>query len=256
MQGELVAVEQGTALRGQLDGVEGRLVAVEHDQRRRLLSQRIDPGDTLIPEPAIPGDSTLNVNVFTPAPGGDARLPVMVYIHGGGYVAGSPASPWYDGRSFNRDGVVTVTLSYRLGFDGFGWIDDAPANRGVLDWLCALEWVRSHIASFGGDPRRVTIAGQSAGGGAVLTLLGMPRAQGLFHRALAVSPATTDIPSARAEAIGRRLAALGGVEPTRAGLGSLPESRVQELQQLAPKLPGASRVAWGAGRPCWRGRPG
>ena len=88
-------------------------------------AQRGDPGVTLIPEPSVEGDSTLNVNVYTPAvPVGDdadsAGMPVLVYIHGGGYFAGSPASPWYDGRNFNRDGVVTVTLSYRLGFDGFG----------------------------------------------------------------------------------------------------------------------------------------
>ena len=70
--------------------------------------QRGDPGVTLIPEPSVPGESTLNVNVFTPAPATDAALPVLVYIHGGGYFAGSPASPWYDGAAFNRDGVVTV----------------------------------------------------------------------------------------------------------------------------------------------------
>lgn len=84
---------------------------------------------TLIPEPSVEGDSTLNVNVFTPDPTPAAQgagLPVLVWIHGGGYFAGSPASPWYDGRNFNRDGVVTVSLSYRLGFDGFGWIEDAP----------------------------------------------------------------------------------------------------------------------------------
>ena len=119
------------------------------------------------------GRRTLNVNVYTPSPTeaapGDG-LPVLVYFHGGGYFAGSPASPWYDGRNFNRDGVVTVTLSYRLGFDGFGWMESAPANRGVRDWLLGLEWVQHHIAAFGGDPRRVTIVGQSAGGGAVLTL--------------------------------------------------------------------------------------
>ncbi|MFE5671657.1 carboxylesterase/lipase family protein [Agromyces sp. NPDC056523] len=206
-------------------------------------AQRGDPGVTLIPEPSVPGESTLNVNVFTPRPAAAAAgsgLPVLVWIHGGGYVAGSPASPWYDGRGFNGDGVVTVSVSYRLGFDGFGWIADAPANRGVLDWLCALEWMRDHVAAFGGDPARVTIAGQSAGGGAVLTLLGMPRAQGLFHRAWAVSPATADIPAARAEAVGRRLAALGGVEPTRAGLGELRESRVHELQEQATRGDGAA----------------
>ncbi len=204
-------------------------------------AQRGDPGVTLIPEPSVPGESTLNVNVFTPAPATDAALPVLVYIHGGGYFAGSPASPWYDGAAFNRDGVVTVSISYRLGFDGFGWIADAPMNRGVLDWLLALEWVRDNIAAFGGDPARVTIAGQSAGGGAVLTLLGMPRAQSLIAGVYSISGAAADVTLAEAESFGRELAALGGVEPTRAGLSTLSESRVLELQkQLTDPAPGGN----------------
>ncbi|MFZ8360668.1 carboxylesterase family protein, partial [Staphylococcus aureus] len=84
---------------------------------------------------------------------------VLVWIHGGGFVSGSPASRWYDGHAFARDGVVTVTLSYRLGFDGFGAIDGAPSNRGLRDQIAALEWVRDEIRAFGGDPARVTIAG-------------------------------------------------------------------------------------------------
>ncbi len=187
---------------------------------------------TLIPEPSIPGDSTLNVNVFTPSPAHveGTGLPVLVYIHGGGFVAGSPASPWYDGAAFNRDGVVTVSVSYRLGFEGFGWIDGAPHNRGVLDWILALEWVRDNIAAFGGDPARVTIAGQSAGGGAVLTLLGMPSAQQLFHRVHSISGAVADVPLADAEALARRLAEAGGVEPTVDGFSSLSEDAVLALQ--------------------------
>ena len=104
-------------------------------------------------------------------------------------------------------------------------------NRGVLDWLLALEWVRDNIAAFGGDPARVTIAGQSAGGGAVLTLLGMPSAQPLFGGVYSISGAAADVTVAEAESFGRRLAELGGVEPTRAGLSSLPEARVLELQK-------------------------
>ena len=202
-------------------------------------AQRGDPGVTLIPEPSIPGESTLNVNVFTPSPeraDAGAGLPVLVWIHGGGYFAGSPASPWYDGRNFNRDDVVTVTISYRLGFDGFGWIEDAPSNRGVRDWLLALEWVQQNIAEFGGDPGRVTIAGQSAGGGAVLTLLGMEKAQHLFHGVYAVSGALADVTPQRAEQLGRTIAASGGVQPTRAGFGSLSEERVLELQKKATEL--------------------
>ncbi|GAA1058691.1 carboxylesterase/lipase family protein [Agromyces bracchium] len=211
--------------------------------------QRGDPGATLIPEPSVPGDATLNVDVFTPAPhtgeaseaDGAGGLPVLVWFHGGGYVAGSPASPWYDGRTFNRDGVVTVNVSYRLGFDGFGWIAGAAPNRGVLDWLLALEWVRDHVAAFGGDPRRVTIAGQSAGGGAVLTLLGMPRAQGLFHRAWAVSPAVADVSRERAQAFARRIGELGGIRPDLDGLRSLSEERIRQLQREALQPPRGAR---------------
>ncbi|SDR73787.1 carboxylesterase/lipase family protein [Microterricola viridarii] len=199
---------------------------------------------TLIPEPAFPGDSTLNVNVFTPAPlapGTDAAesagLPVLVYIHGGGYVSGSPSSPWYDGAPFNRDGVIVVSVSYRLGFHGFGYIEDAPMNRGVLDWLLALEWVQDNIAAFGGDPRQVTLAGQSAGGGAVLTLLGMPSAQHLFRGVYSISGVPTKGGMAEeAEAVGRKLAELGGVPPTRAGLGTLSEARILELQAAASPM--------------------
>ncbi|WP_290474437.1 carboxylesterase family protein [Leifsonia sp. 71-9] len=189
---------------------------------------------TLIPEPSIPGDSTLNVNVYTPAPGEPgASLPVLVYIHGGGYTAGSPASPWYDGRAFNRDGVVTVSLSYRLGFDGFGYIEGAPSNRGVRDWLLALDWVQRNIAAFGGDPGQVTIAGQSAGGGAVLTLLGMPAAQHLFRAVWSLSGAVGDVAEARAKGIAQNLARLAGVEANRDGFATVPETRILELQDKA-----------------------
>jgi para-nitrobenzyl esterase len=185
---------------------------------------------TSIPEPSFPGDSTLNVNVFTPSPEPSAEpLPVLVWIHGGGFIAGSPASPWYDGRAFNRDGVVTVTVSYRLGFDGFGWIPDAPSNRGVRDWLLALEWVRANVASFGGDPERVTIGGQSAGGGAVLHLLATEQAQHLFHRVLAVSPSAPAVKAEVAERIARRMAELVGVEPTKAGFATVPDEDLRDL---------------------------
>jgi len=193
---------------------------------------------TTIPEPSISGEDILNLNVFTPRPqaatGSEALLPVLVYVHGGGYVAGSPASPWYDGAAFNRDGVVTVTVSYRLGFDGFGWLPDAPANRGILDWLLALEWVRSNISQFGGDPARVTIAGQSAGGGAVMTLLAMPRARGLFRAAASISGVPSDIPLERAKQTTVRLAERLGVAPDRSSF-----VRVSEGDLLAAQRTGS-----------------
>ncbi|TQJ30086.1 carboxylesterase/lipase family protein [Microbacterium sp. SLBN-146] len=203
--------------------------------------QRGDTGITLIPEPSIPGESTLNVNVFTPDPRADG-LPVLVWIHGGGYISGSPASAWYDGRAFARDGIVTVSISYRLGFDGFGHIPGAPSNRGVRDWLAALEWVQENIAAFGGDPARVTIAGQSAGGGAVLTLLGMPAAQHLFHSAWALSAALVDVSPERARTTTARLANLAGVTPDRAGFASVPEERLRELEEKAAASDSTDRI--------------
>ncbi|MFT4210416.1 MAG: carboxylesterase family protein [Microbacterium sp.] len=195
---------------------------------------------TTIPEPSIPGDDTLSVNVFTPAPG-DARaaLPVLVWVHGGGYFAGSPASPWYDGTAFARDGVVVVTLSYRLGFDGFGWMSDAPLNRGILDQIAALEWVQENIRAFGGDPTRVTIAGQSAGGGSVLTLMTSPRARGLFRAAISHSGAAGHLAVATVEPIGRAFAAAMAVPPTRAGWLGVPEETVLDHEREFNRVDGA-----------------
>ena len=201
---------------------------------------------TTIPEPSFPGDSTLNANVFTPAPGDTtAQLPVLVWIHGGGFFAGSPSSPWYDGISYNRDGIVTVSLSYRLGFDGFGWIADAPTNRGVRDWVLGLEWVRDNIAAFGGDPSRITIAGQSAGGTAVIALLSSPAAQGLFARVIAHSGAGLSQSLAESERIGRGFAAAAGVEPTIAGWSALTEDELLDAQTayMAPSGPPPASAA-------------
>lgn len=213
---------------------DGVLEATEYG----ATAQRAVDGVVLIPEPSIPGDSTLNVNVFTPdpTPADGAGLPVMVWIHGGGFFAGSPASPWYDGRNFNRDGIVTVTISYRLGFDGFGWIDGAPSNRGVRDWLLALEWVQRNVAAFGGDPNRVTIAGQSAGGGAVMTLLGMESAQHLFHGVYSMSGFVAEGTMAEAQEFGRSMAERGKVAPTLTGWRSLTEQQVLDLQKKSTSM--------------------
>lgn len=186
---------------------------------------------TAIPEPCVPGEETLNVNVFTPAPGdGGAGLPVFVWIHGGGFKAGSSPGAWYDGSSFNRHGVVVVSISYRLGFDGFGWIADAPHNRGVRDQIAALEWVRDNIRGFGGNPARVTIGGQSAGGASVRTLMAAPLARGLFQAAISQSGALRACLLDDAERAGRRLAELAGVPCRVADLALLEEDRILDLQ--------------------------
>jgi para-nitrobenzyl esterase len=202
--------------------------------------QRREEANAIIPEPSIPGAETLNLNVFTP--GLEGSRPVLVWIHGGGFSAGSNASPWYDGAAFNRDGIVTVSISYRLGFDGFGVIDGVPDNRGVRDWIAALEWVQRNIASFGGDPDRVTIAGHSAGGGAVLTLFGMPAAQHLFHAGMSFSGALGDLPRELARERSIRLAELVGTSPTLEGYRAVTERQLTRRQYEASLL-GKSRLA-------------
>src|SRR5204863_2758420 len=111
---------------------------------------------------------------------GSAGRPVMVWIPGGMFAYhATGASAWYDGSRFARDGIVCVTINYRVGADGFLYLGEGNANRGLLDQVAALEWVRENIAAFGGDPANVTIFGQSAGAMSVGTLLSMPCADGL-----------------------------------------------------------------------------
>ena len=136
-------------------------------------------------------ESCLFLNVHTPAPDG-ARRPVLFWIHGGSYMTGRGAS--FDGTPFCRNGdLVVVTVNYRLGVLGFlelGHLDPDLAgsgNNGIRDQIAALRWVRDHITAFGGDPNRVTIAGESAGAGSVMALLASPEAEGLFHQAIAQS---------------------------------------------------------------------
>lgn len=130
-------------------------------------------------------EDCLTLNVWTPGCDG-ARRPVMVWIHGGAFALGTGASPTYDGRGLaERGDVVVVTINYRLGPLGFLYLPEIGAvNLGLLDQVVALEWVRDHIDAFGGDPAHVTVFGESAGGKSIECLLAMPRARGLFRRAI------------------------------------------------------------------------
>ncbi|MFE8976463.1 carboxylesterase/lipase family protein [Streptomyces cyaneofuscatus] len=185
------------------------------------------PLDRLLPDPAVAGEEWLNLNVWTPstegAEGGERAegLPVLVWIHGGSLLHGSSAVPVYDGSAFARDGVVLVSVNYRLGVEGFGLFPDAPANRGLLDQLAALGWVRDNIAGFGGDPDRVTVAGESAGAVSIGALLATDRAAGLFRRAVLQSGApaalTPDAARGTTELIARRL----GVPATAAAFAAV-----------------------------------
>ena len=178
---------------------------------------------TLVPEPVNPGPDCLQLNVFTPADAGPAaRLPVLFWIHGGGFFAGCNASTWYRGEPFASKGVVTVSINYRLGAEGFLVIDGAASNRAVRDWLLALEWVQENIEAFGGDPTKVTIAGQSAGGVACSTLLATPSAKDLFRSAICMSgsrPPTTTVEDAAA--LTTTMAESLGVAPTLEALAAV-----------------------------------
>jgi para-nitrobenzyl esterase len=185
---------------------------------------------TLIPEPVIAGDDCLSVNVFTPDPGA-AGLPVLVWMHGGGFVTGCSASPWYVGHRFCRDGVVVVSFNYRLGIEGFLAVDGAPVNRGLLDALAALEWVQENVEAFGGDPGNVTMGGQSAGAIGTAALLAVPRAARLFRRVALLSGAGQGLTSVEGAEAQRAFVAehLGG-EATASTLAALDGEAIRVAQ--------------------------
>lgn len=134
------------------------------------------------------GDDCLNLNIWAPL--STSPLPVMVWIHGGGFIVGSSAQSMYEASRLARDNqVVVVSINYRLGLLGFGCWDDFPAleadtNNGLRDQILALQWVQDHIAAFGGDPTQVTLFGESAGAMSIACLLASPPAKGLFQRAI------------------------------------------------------------------------
>ncbi|MFD3872974.1 carboxylesterase/lipase family protein [Streptomyces sp. NPDC058623] len=197
----------------------------------------------LLPDPEIPGEDCLNLNVWTPDPAPGAGLPVMVWIHGGAHTRGSSAVPVYDGAAFARDGVVLVSVNFRLGVLGYGLFPDAPANRGLLDQIAALEWVRDNIAAFGGDPARVTLFGESAGAISIGALLGAPRAAGLFARAVLQSGAPEATPHEKVRAMVRRMASLLKVPATAtafaaAGTPALLAAQAVVLRRSSPVLGG------------------
>ena len=189
------------------------------------------------PPPRWDEAQCLTLNVTTPALDG-AKRPVMFWIHGGAFVNGAGSSPVYDGTKFAQHGdVVVVTVNYRLGAFGFLHLDEVfgadfagSGNAGILDQVAALEWVRDNIEAFGGDPDHVTIFGESAGGMSVGTLLGLPRAEGLYHRAIVQSGSSSfALPSGRATTTAREVLALAGVT-TVEELESVPAEQILTAQ--------------------------
>lgn len=190
-------------------------------------------------------EDCLYLNVWSRAPGAmGARMPVMVWLHGGGFAYGSGQWPMYDGARLAAQGAVVVSVNHRLNV--FGYLDlpevEGSGNAGMLDLVAALEWVRDNIRFFGGDPDNVTIFGESGGGAKVSYLLAMPKAKGLFHRAIIQSgPGVKAVPRDRAAALRADLyKELGLAEGDVAGLRALPVDKLLAAARAAEaRQPGA-----------------
>lgn len=202
----VIACRAGRFAGAREDGVAA-FRGIRYGQARRFRAPTVAPAPpgtlrAIEPGPACPqrgkrhpqAEDCLFLNVWTPRPDPRARLPVMVWIHGGGYAYGSANDPITDGRALAAAGdVVVVTVNHRLNALGYLYLarldPEFPdsGNAGQLDLVLALQWVRDNIAAFGGDPANVTLIGQSGGGGKIATLMAMPAARGLFRRAITMS---------------------------------------------------------------------
>jgi para-nitrobenzyl esterase len=193
-------------------------------------------------------EDCLFLNVWTPARSGRERLPVLVYFYGGGFAAGDGSEPRYDGAAMARKGIVALTVNYRLGVFGFMAHPEltkesprrASGNYGLLDQAAALAWVRDNIAAFGGDPRRVTIAGESAGSISVSALMASPLSRGLIAGAIgesgaAINPTFEPVPLADAEQAGVAFGAAARAD-SLAALRAMPADAVLAVQG-GPRLP-------------------
>ena len=183
---------------------------------------------------SLEGGDYLALNIWAPADGN--KRPVMVWIHGGGFVVGSKDAPVSDGTEFARSGAVCVAINYRMGIDGFLPIPGVPTNLGLRDMIAALKWVQANIGSFGGDAGNVTVFGESAGAMAIADLVTSPLAQGLFKRAIVESghgAMVREIDIARR--LVTRLAKALGVPATPEGFASLPYERIWKGMEKVSK---------------------
>ena len=191
-------------------------------------------------------EDCLYLNVWTPAKSGSERLPVLVYFYGGGFVAGDGSEPRYDGESMARKGIVSLTVNYRLGVFGFLAHPDltkesphhASGNYALLDQHAALQWVQKNIAAFGGDPKKVTIAGESAGSIAVSAQMASPLSKNLIAGAIGesgalIAPTLPPVPLAQGEEEGTKFAASVGAT----SLAALRAMSTAQIQDAAAKLP-------------------
>jgi para-nitrobenzyl esterase len=190
------------------------------------------------------GDEYLTADVWTPAPEAKGS-PVLVFLHGGAFVAGSGSAPVYDGTGFARAGTVLVTINYRLGVEGFLPLSGGATNIGLRDQLAALRWVHENAAAFGGDPGNVTVFGESAGAISVACLLGSPLSEGLFRGAIVQSGHADMVREpAQAEILAEKVAADLGVAATAEAFRTVPLDEVLAVQNglKAPDLRDAQGI--------------
>lgn len=175
-------------------------------------------------QPGITGHAgdhdCLSLNIWSPP--GTGPWPVIVWMPGGGFMRGGTSDALYDGSAMASAGVVFVSINYRIGVDGFMHFDDAAPNRGLQDQMAALRWIQQNIALFGGDPSRVTVAGVSAGAGAITHLMGLPECDALFQRIILQSPSLQSHSLDDAQRIRNALAGELGVAPTQNALAAVP----------------------------------
>ncbi|MDB5713916.1 MAG: Para-nitrobenzyl esterase [Sphingomonadales bacterium] len=191
--------------------------------------------DRMLGIPVGNGPDYLTLNVYAPTDVSPGR-PVMLFIHGGSFVAGSKDAPVYDGRAFARDGVVCVVINYRVGIEGFLPVAGAATNIGIRDMIAALIWVRDNIAAFGGAAGNVTLFGESGGAWCIAALMTSPLAKGLFHRAICQSGhilLTRDMPVM--QRLVKRLARRLKVTPDVEGFGSLAPEQLLPAQDWVMK---------------------
>jgi para-nitrobenzyl esterase len=182
------------------------------------------------PPPGVPLDDYLSVNVWVPQgarPG--APLPVLVWVYGGGFIAGDAADASFEPSTLARDArALVVSMNYRVGVEGFGFVPGAPHNRGLLDVLLCMEWVQENINAFGGDPDNITVYGQSAGAGTVAALLSMPDTGRFWSRAVLGSlPCLYDTPALAAD-VGEKVARHVGVRNSAEALAAIPPDALVE----------------------------
>ena len=184
------------------------------------------------------GDEYLTLNIW--APEDAVGRPVMVFIHGGGFIVGSKDAPVHDGSAFARSGIVCVAINYRLGIDGFLPIPGVPTNLGLRDMIAALNWVKRNVGHFGGDSDNVTVFGESAGAMAIANLVTSPLAQGLFKRAIVESGHGAMVRDIEvAQRLVRKLAKMLKVAPTADGFRTVDMERGwTAIQKVAKPFPG------------------